>query len=276
MKKDPSIHIKKSDFLEILENLEVKNFPIDQFLQLATRKAVNSRVVLVTNDKVHKEVRKILLATKGDASLVADLIYSIRIKLRHRGVRKITQSQTREWSSCKRLAEVCNNFCKEFGFENPREGFLVYLEIGLRRITSSKNLIEKLITLSEYTNDVYQYRMELKHDPTPDDTKIIHDYYVNTIASNTGIVENYTDQVEKYIHFFKLKNFLEVRNWNYKDFIDAQFEALSYCNGIPPLESLHGDKAIERYNKWLYKNHSSHVDEVPKIRGSLWDSIKNK
>lgn len=272
--KDPSIHIKKSDFKKILKSLEIKDFPLDQFLQAATKKAVNARTVLVTNDRVNKRMEHILLANKGDASMVADLVYSIRIKLGHRGIRKVNQTNPREWDFCKKLADACNHFCEEFQFNNPREGFLVYIETGLKKITSNRNIIEKLVSMYDYIMEAYGSEMEIKNDPTPDDTRLIHNYYVSSIASNTGIMESYVDQPVKYIHFLKLKNFLETRGWDYENFIDAQFEALSYCNGIPPLESLYGDKAIERYNKWLYKNHSQ--NEPVKVRGSLWDAIKNK
>jgi hypothetical protein len=274
MKKDPSIHIKRSDFKKILRKLEVKGFPTAEFFKLAADKAVNSRIVVVSNKQVDKQVKKILLATKGDANLAADILYSVRIKLGHRGIRKISQFNVRDWDFCKKLAEVCNSFCEEFGFENIREGFITYMEIGIKITTSSRNLLTKLISMSEVITEYYGTLLDLKEDTKPRVTKSIHDYYVRCIASNTGITENYTDQPAKYIHFFNLRKFLEEKDWGYEGFIDAQFEALSFCNGIPPLETLYGDKAIERYNKWLYKN--SATTSIPRVSGSLWDSIKDK
>lgn len=274
MKKDPSIHIKQSDFRRILRKLEVKGFPTAEFFKLASNKAVNTRIVVVSNNRIDKQVKKILLATKGDANLAADILYSVRIKIGHRGIRKISQSNIRDWDLCKKLAEVCNSFCEEFGFENVREGFITYMETGLQNITSTRNILNKLISMSEFITETYGTKLDLKEDTNPRLTKAIHDYYVRSIASNTGITENYTEQSSKYIHFFRLRNFLEERGWDYEKFIDAQFEALAFCNGIPPLETLYGDKAIERYNKWLYKNNNS--TSIPKVSGSLWDSIKDK
>ena len=72
------------------------------------------------------------------------------------------------------------------------------------------------------------------------------------------------------------KDFLKERGWEFAGFIDAQFEALAFCNGIPSLETLYGEKAVERYNKWLYKNRSYTPQPVPQVSGSLWDSIKDK
>ena len=75
MKRDPSIHITLENFRDILEELEITDFPITNFFQKASLRAVNSRIVAVSNNKVSKEVNKVLLARKGDANLVADIIY---------------------------------------------------------------------------------------------------------------------------------------------------------------------------------------------------------
>lgn len=59
--------------------------------------------MVVSNKGTTKKVTNILLASKGNASLVADILYATRIKLKHRGVRKINESNTREWALCKSL-----------------------------------------------------------------------------------------------------------------------------------------------------------------------------
>src|SRR5574343_124740 len=106
--RDPSIHITKHQFEKILSQLEVYNFPIDAFFVIARKEAINTRVVVVTNNKTTKKVSNILLASKGDAALVADIIYATRIKLKHRGVRKIRETEPRNWAVCKKIAELCN------------------------------------------------------------------------------------------------------------------------------------------------------------------------
>lgn len=274
MKKDPSIHIKQSDFKRILRKLEVKGFPTTEFFKIASNKAVNTRIVVVSNKQVTKQVNKILLASKGDAALAADIFYSLRISMGQRGIRKISQANSRDWDSCKKLAEVCNNFCETFEFKTPREGFITYMEIGLKMMSSTRNTLVKLISMSESITEMFEAKLEIKKDKDPQLTWVIHNYYVRRIAENTGITENYIDSPNKYVHFLHLKDFLKERGWEFAGFIEAQFEALAFCNGIPPLETLYGEKSIERYNKWLYKNNTS--TSIPKVSGSLWDSIKDK
>ena len=103
----------------------------------------------------------------------------------------------------------------------------------------------------------------------------IKDYYFKKVASATGIYDG-VDNPEKLIHFLRLKNFLDERGWDYTKFIDAQFESLAWCNGLPEPNQMYNDKAIERYNKYLYRNKGKQsLEDEPQVEGSLWDRIKN-
>lgn len=273
--REPSIHITKSQFEEILNTLEVNNFPVEAFFVIARKEAINHRAVLVSNNKNTKRVKNILLASKGDAALVADILYATRIKLKHRGVRKINESNSREWANCKKLAEICNTFCEDFKFDT-REGFIKYIEIGLKRMTDYRNLMQRLISMQDNITNQVSAEMELAEDNDPGYTKDIHDYFIKKIANATGIYESYENQPEKYVHFMRLGKLMRERDWNSIWFIDAQFESLAWCNGLPEPSQMYNEKAIERYNKYLYKNKNKQsLEAEPEVEGSLWDSINN-
>lgn len=274
--REPSIHITKSQFEEILNTLEVDNFPVEAFFVIARKMAINHRAVLVSNNKNTKRVNNILLASKGDAALVADILYATRIKLKHRGVRKINESNSREWANCKKLAEVCNTFCEDFKFDT-RGGFIKYIETGLKRMNDYRNVMQRLLSMQENITNQVEAELELKEDKDPGFTKDIHDEFIKRVASVTGIYESYEHQPEKYVHFLRIHNLMDEKDWNVFQFLDAQFEALAWCNGLPEPSQMYNDKAIERYNKYLYKNKNKNkrtLDE-PQVEGSLWDSINN-
>lgn len=273
-KRSPSIHITKSQFEEILNTLEVDNFPVEAFFVIARKSAINTRAVVVSNKETTKKVTNILLASKGDAALVADILYATRIKLKHRGVRKINESNTREWANCKKLAEICNTFCEDFKFDT-REGFIKYIETGLKRMTDYRNVMQRLISMQDNITNQVDAEIELQYSDSKL-TKEIHDYFIGKIAKATGIYESYENKSEKYVHFAKVGKFLKEEGWDYKTFIDAQFESLAWCNGLPEPSQMYNDKAIERYNKYLYKNKSKQLlDDEPQVEGSLWDKIKD-
>lgn len=272
-KRSPSIHITKSQFEEILNTLEVDNFPVEAFFVIARKEAINHRAVLVSNNKNTKRVNNILLASKGDAALVADILYATRIKLKHRGVRKINESNSREWANCKKLAEICNTFCEDFKLDT-REGFIKYIETGLKRMTDYRNVMQRLLSMQENITNQVDAEIELQNSDLKL-TKEIHDYFIGKIAKATGIYESYENQPEKYVHFAKVGDFLKEEGWDYKTFIDAQFESLAWCNGLPDIAQMYTDKAIERYNKYLYKNKNKQLlEDEPIVEGSLWDKIK--
>lgn len=272
-KRSPSIHITKSQFEEILNTLEVDNFPVEAFFVIARKEAINHRAVLVSNNKNTKRVNNILLASKGDAALVADILYATRIKLKHRGVRKINESNSREWANCKKLAEICNTFCEDFKLDT-REGFIKYIETGLKRMTDYRNVMQRLISMQDNITNQIDAEIELKEDKDPGFTKDIHDEFIKRVASVTGIYESYEHQPEKYVHFLRIHNLMDEKDWNVFQFLDAQFEALAWCNGLPEPSQMYNDKAIERYNKYLYKNKDKRTLDEPQVEGSLWDKIR--
>lgn len=273
--REPSIHITKSQFEEILNTLEVDNFPVEAFFVIARKEAINTRAVVVSNKGTTKKVTNILLASKGNASLVADILYATRIKLKHRGVRKINESNSREWANCKKLAEICNTFCEDFKFDT-REGFIKYIETGLKRMTDYRNVMQRLISMQDNITNQIDAEIELKGDKDPGFTKDIHDEFIKRVASVTGIYESYEHQPEKYVHFLRIHNLMDEKDWNVFKFLDAQFEALAWCNGLPEPSQMYNDKAIERYNKYLYKNKDKRTLDEPRVEGSLWDSINNR
>jgi hypothetical protein len=271
--RKPSIHISIDDFESILNKLDIDKFPIEDFFRLASSKSINTRSVNISNKKNANKMDKITLATKGDAYMVSDIIYSLLIKKHIKGIRKINETDSRNWLQAKKLAEVCNQFCEDANFSNTREGFIKYIEIGIASIHTLRNMLSKLIQMYDYIYDTYRSIQEVEEDKYSEKTKLIHDYYILKIANNTGITDSYINQPVKYVNFVRLNNLLRINHWDYHPFIDAQFEALEFCNGIPSVESLYGEKAIERYNAYLYKRNE---ESTPQVEGSLWDKLKNK
>ena len=271
--RNPSIHITYTEFQAICRELGI-SVNTDEFFALARKRALNSRAVVISNKKQQKQINNILLADHGDATLVADIIYATRIKLHHRGVRKINETNSRDWANCKKLAEICNTFCKDFNLPT-REGFIKYIEIGISRMKDMRNLVIRLISMQENITEEYGATLELSQLSRSqlEEVSNLKDYFYKQIADSTGIYER-DEKADKLIHFLKLKELCDQNDWDYHDFIDAQFESLAWCNGIPSIRDLYDDRAIERYNKYLYKIKGKKV--ITKPKESLWDKIKDQ
>lgn len=273
MKRDPSIHITKSSFVRLLKYLEINKFPVDEFFIKARQLSIDARAVVANNAKSTKKINNITLASNGDANLAADILYSVQIQLKHRGVKKIDENN-RQWPLCKKLAEVCNTFCKDFNLE-LRAGYIKYIKIGFSRMQGNhKNSLNRLISMAQNISDSFQATDEINHDSNRIETAAIHDYYCKVIADRAGFKVDYHNQPEIYIYFVRLREFCESNDIDYEEWIDAQFEGLAWCNGLPDPDKLLGDKAKSYYAKFQFKNNKA--GDEPKISGSLWDKIKDE
>lgn len=277
IKRDPSIHVNYTEFQAICRELGISVQIAEQFFAMARKKSLNTRVVVVTKQSRRKQVNNLLLANLGDAYLIADVIYAVRVRLKQRGVRKINENNTRDWTNCKKLAEICNTFCNDFNLET-REGFIKYVEIGISRMSDTRNLVQRLINMQENITEDYEAQLELSKLSRSQLELVIRikDYFYSQIAEATGIYER-DNKADKLIHFFKLKQLCDNNDWDYFKFIDAQFESLAWCNGIPNIRDLSDDKAIERYNKYLFRiRGKTKLNESEEEDGSLWAKIKDQ
>mgnify|MGYP003485118318 CR=1 FL=1 len=84
--------------------------------------------------------------------------------------------------------------------------------------------------------------------------------------------EDYRDPAQ-YSHFIGVREICDEMGLDPEVWIDAQFAALSFCNGIPKVEDLDSDKARQRVINYVSKN-----DIKPKtkqIATSVWESFKD-
>ena len=171
---------------------------------------------------------------------------------------------------CKKLADICNSFCQDLKLET-RAGYIKYIEIGISRMEGKcTNILQRLISMSE---NIFQQAMdeeELKEDQNPWLTNQGFEYYIQKIAKVTGIYDNKKDPTKLVVFKRlgeKLKDPIIIQKW-----IDAQFYALAFVNGIPAINDLLSEKALERYNKYLYKIRAK--EELPTEEDlNLWDKI---
>lgn len=258
--REPSIHITESNLELVIDNIKdfhnIGKLSSKELAKLlvtkAKSKSCNSRVIIVTNDRLEKKTQKILKSSKEDANLLATLIYMVRKKKKHRGITKMTQDH-REWGRLKDLTEVCIQFCNDFELEK-KQGFIKYLELGFNKITSTRNYITKLVNMGETIATEYEALQTIIDDTCREESKEIHDYYVSIISQRTGIVETFENKPTKYLNFLKVRELTDELDIPSEIFIDAQFESLAWADSYPDPNQLVGDKAMERLNKYLFEN----------------------
>lgn len=254
--RQPSIHITVKRLQKILESCNIedaKNLSI-LIAKRASNYSINNRSVVITNDKAKRDMERLVKSSLGDAKLMNNLIYHIRRnKLKQLGASKIKSSNQAQWTQLNELSNLCINFCNDFEL-GKKEGFIIYLEIGLPKISSPRNLLSKLINMYESICSIYESMKIIKSDDDSKLTESIHDYYIQKIEQNTGIRNSFKKDPIIYKCFVGVKSIVKKFNVPYKMYIDAQFIGLSFTESIATPYQLITEKAVERLNSYLYKN----------------------
>lgn len=259
MNRIPSIHVDENQLALVLEDtLELDNYSKKDYAKLAKKlvsklktKTLINRSIIVSNDKLEKKTKKLLKSSRGDADLLANIIYNVRKKQRHRGIKQI-KPNTRDWTSLKELTGLVVEFCNEFELQK-REGFITYINIATTKLSSHSNYLNKLINMYEGICKYYEAKLELDKDPTPNITEAIHNMYCIQIVTRTGLPADYKNQPEKYVHFLTLKRLAKEVGVSFEQFLKAQFHAFEWRSGVPDPVQLIGNQWKERLNKYLFE-----------------------
>lgn len=283
MKRDPSIHITKSKFIKLWAtvsgNNDVPHDIIDKLFSLARSNSVDNRALYIPNNK-NKQQNKIISRTSastGDANLFTDILYSIRVKLKHIGVSKIKQSDP-QWVHVKNLIPEVNNFCSTYNLQK-RKGYLEFIEIGFKLLSQTNKPNYQYCAswfLKNYSGIVSYYDncIKLNNDSNPEGTREIYNIYTSKVLDMVGISNNYRSQPDKYVYFLQAREMADNIGVDYEDFIQAQFEALEFCNGIPNIEDLSGDRANQRLVRYLSK-HNININVLkPETKDFDWSDFK--
>lgn len=279
MKREPSIHVTATKFNEMWEKLggyKLSDDFIGKLFRMAKGYSLDHRSVLVKSQRDAKKVMPRVSSSNRDANLAADIIYSVRVKLKHVGVTKIKQTDN-QWPKLKELVPIINDFCNNFGFKK-REGYIAFIETGISLMGSTKRpnygyAANWMISKADWILDKFETTKLINDDKYPQETQQVHDIYRNKILSMTGISNNYMNDPVEYVNFLKARETADRLGVDYETFIEAQFSALEFCNGIPKLEDLWNDKAVQRLTKYMSQN-GLVLGTISNNDKSLWDSFK--
>lgn len=276
----PGIHISIDTFKEIINKLDINisDKQIMDIFKMARGYSFDHRSVIINqNKKLTNQVVSRVKSSTRDANLLADIIYSVRTKMKHVGVFKIKQTDT-QWTHIKELVPTINDFCNKYDL-NKREGYICFVETGLKLLASTKRAnfnfcVSWMLQKVDWILKVYDIENLIAKDKYPQETREVHDIYVNRILEMTGIPNNYINNSSDYFNFLKARELADKLGVDYETFIESQFEALAFCNGIPNISDLWGDKASQRLSQYVFKNGLTLTPESKKVTKDIWEDFK--
>lgn len=290
MNRQPSIHITQArleliirDYFstwglsKVIDTDEISTNLSEHLMMKARPFALDKRSINVTNQKIAKEVEKKTSNDKSGHMELAKIISLVRKDMRHKGVKMIDMNSP-EYAALKRLTKIIDEFAKDFDM-SFKAASVSYVTMGLSKISSFRNYVGKLCDMSESISLEFEAKDMIKFDKYKSETKRVHDIYVATINTKTGMSQGYEDNPTKYIAFMRVRELCEKYKIEPNIFIQAQFEGLAWTDSFPEPNQLVSDKAIERLNKYLYtkkiKLGKSDRTQTDKNLSSILNKIKN-
>lgn len=255
MRRVPSIHITEENLRIILDSITVHPLGDRYFKKIITearKVSCDNRVVMISNDKLKREVAKVLKSNKGDTNLMSTVLYSVRKKMKHKGIQR-SKEGSKEWKQIKQLSALALDFSNDFEL-GKRAGFILYITMGFKRMSSYRNHITKMINMFEVISLMYEAQTIIDDDDRKTETLSVHNEYVGMIAMKTGITESYVEDPINYVNFIKVREITDKYKVPVDIYIEAQFDQLEWTSGYPSPVQLSSDKAIERLNKFMYQN----------------------
>lgn len=258
--RDPSIHIRLSQMIEILEEIHSNNedSPVnydwakfcDELFKRAKNINCSNRGIHITNDKSQRNAEKILVNDSQTTLMFQSAFIKVRRSLKHVGVRAVKPGE-KDWGLMKTIASNALVFASDFQLK-PEEAYIIYSKIALNRL--KKFNISHIPNLHSNICDHYLAELELMKDPYEALSYKAYQEYRKLIIEKVGLSTDYFEDPTTYREFTKVPPIVKRLGGKIQDYILSQFDGLAWTGSYPEPSQLSGPKAEQRYLKYCYKN----------------------
>jgi hypothetical protein len=261
MKRDPSIHVRRSSLSEALSEIiqgDVEPIVDELFLKL-TKEAIRNRVLIKATAQTKKKMARVasvdkdLAETFNAAYTMFNSVNNIRAA--------IIKPNDSKYTVLKEVAQQAQEFCTMFELEQST-GFEIYLRTA-HRLAKNKYSIYYLKGMADRIIQDRENMLTLENDEDREGTTTFYATWkqvsVDYLGGSTSI-----ESPELYVHFVFGRQDADEMGADYYDWIAAQFEGIKEYGSVPELAQLHGDNAKLRYTKFTGKKHQKYARSFKK------------
>lgn len=259
MKRDPSIHIRRSDLIEILFQLGIKSADnvANKILHKALAYNIRNRVYIDIKLKStsRKKVKR-LTEIEDDIVERFNRIYNAVMLEKSIKTPQIHKN-SKLYFTLKEISNQAVECCRLHNMQITDNNLKLYIEIGIDllgrdfTIYRLKGANLKIIKRIESLHILYK-------DPNPDFTQAIYKAWKKMVKIYYGS-EFEIDNPDKFVAFCLAAQDAKKHNATAEDWIQAQFEKFSFLGVIPEFTQLYGDDAVLAYHKFcITKNRMEH------------------
>lgn len=261
MRRDPSLHITKSNLARILAEVEfnARTNPMsladaimtasipyqikDRYLQLLEQNKV-------TKDKITRSIKADQTTSDQDVGKMNLILHTLRMASNPHVKPKPILRDSKDYLMLKDITKLAIIFCETFGIENKNEGFKEYLTIGLSLMRNYS-----LNRFKYYDNRIHEdlnARVTLAHDPDKEGTESFKEMLVEAMryySSMEFFIKK--DEHHSLLHVYHGRVHADEVGAEHDDWIIAQFEGLAFLDTLPELSQFYGENALGRYKKYM-------------------------
>ncbi len=254
--RNPSIHITRSNFLKVLDELhfaktigEKLEFA-DRFFQKARPFAQVNRSYVELNTASKKKAEKLMSLPVGKIEMFNGYLNKARIAAGHRGMKVITKASV-DYATLVEVAQMADEFTETFMLPEPM-GYTTFIDLGLT-FMGKKYALNRFKYAKEQIYAFQEAQEMIINDVNPEGTQALHMDYCSQIEQESKFKVTYLANPLQYINFIYARDEADSVGAEYGHWVMAQFVGLAFAHALPDPHQLHGENAMNRYKKYMYK-----------------------
>lgn len=254
MRRDPTIHVRRSALVRCLRNIDATAFPstealVDQIFFELRGENITNRFLVSSKSTTEKRYKTASEIDKSKVNEFHSLLVNIRLSLCHKGVKTKLSPNTSAYTQTAQAALLAYQYAEDYRPDNLTKGLQEFIRDGLR-LMDNAFFMNKFQALSERLFFIADCRKTIETNPNQKLTKQLYDYWVTSVFNLCGETVDVTQSVDKFFHFvLAAAQALEV-NAEAVDWVDAQFHGLAGFTSYPDPAQLHGENAQLRFVKY--------------------------
>jgi hypothetical protein len=270
MDRDPAIHVKQSDLLQICKE-EGITFPED-FVSAVMAKAskikLNNRVIVVAKSKATTKAAR-TAATSDNVVAQFNSVYIGTLRNHDRRIMPIHKG-TKQYLALKEVATAAHNFAKDYKIKSLTDAFKIYVGLGIILLGKNRVTIYRMKGIDYKIRDRHE-NMEILKWVHPMDTELAHVAWDRSLKNFHNLsMELNQDQLS---HIARASQEAKEAKADIHDWMDAQFDKWTFMDSMPEFTQLHGDNAKLAYTRYMAKKGQEYTNDAEKKH---FETVKNE
>jgi hypothetical protein len=256
--REPSLHIKYSDFKKFLPDIRrlfesgKNDSEVIEWLMYNTKEfCIRGRTHITGNSRQRKKVKK-LKDSDVDPSLFLTQLTIVRQNFNHK-VREIKEGDS-QYITLKQVCADADEFVAYFKLDRAG-GYRTYCKLGIEFMKKPYGL-NKFKFYKEKIFQSYELKNIYIEDQKISDNKQNTELFVGIWKDlmfqrlrHPSYLENDEDRYAVVL----ARQEADMLKADYRDYLSAQFEAMDAYGFLPELGALYGHKAVKRYRTYMYE-----------------------